>query len=778
MPLFWISLAFIGGLVAGKYLPGSNNAWLETAAAALICAILFRRLPADSAILSGPRWMAMREQHVFLPPLILVAVLCLGGWWMSRSGPDLEHGHVAAANGQGVYRIVGRLAAPPDIRDKNTQLRIQVEAMTPLNEDGYPVGAPQEAHGLLLALAAGKVEWEYGDRVQIEGAPVTPPEDETFSYRDYLARQGIYTYLTYPRVKRLEHGRGSLLREIYRIRSRALAVIERLFPSPEAPLLAGILLGIETGLPEDLARAFQDTGTAHVIAISGFNIAILAELFQKIFGKLFTRWWATAAAILAISGYTVLVGAAPSVVRAAIMGSLGLVAREIGRRSTAANSLAFTAMLMCLPNPQLPWDASFQLSFMATLGLILYGDRMQNRFTALLERRMAAETAKKIAGPVGEYILMTLAAQALTLPVILYHFQRLSLSSLLANPLILPVQPLVMILSGLAVIAGMVLEPLGHLLAWLAWPLSAYTIRIVELLGAIPGGVLALDEFNLGMVLLLYAAVLAPAVAPRAAQWARSLLRPAVLSTVVGLAAVLLWRAVLALPDGHLRVITLDMNTSQALLVRGAKGEIVLVDGGPSPRLLTEALGRWTSPFDRHLDGVLVNSPQAASVSALIDVLEVYPALQAWWGTDPPEHRTGERLVEFLEAEGTGIHHLAAGEALQFGAGARVDVIAVSPEGSALLLTWERARILIPGGVSPGAIPDEAKSGLSALILSPRDLKETPPEQWLAMSPQLVIATPEEGAFPHGGANWVNTLPGGWVQIETDGERMWVERSQ
>ena len=89
---------------------------------------------------------------------------------------------------------------------------------------------------------------------------------------------------------------------------------------------------------------------------------------------------------------------------------------------------------------------------------------------------------------------MTLAAQALTLPIILYHFQRLSISALLANPLILPVQPLLMTLSGAAVIAGMVFEPLGQILGWLAWPLSAYTIRVVELLAELPGGAFSGSE--------------------------------------------------------------------------------------------------------------------------------------------------------------------------------------------------------------------------------------------------------------------------------------------
>jgi competence protein ComEC len=227
-------------------------------------------------------------------------------------------------------------------------------------------------------------------------------------------------------------------------------------------LLAGILLGVENGIPQRVQQAFQDTGTAHIIAISGFNISIISALFASLFILLLgkrRRWLAAGLSLVVIAFYAVLVGAGASVVRAAIMGGLTLFAVQLGRRQDGLNSLAFVAALMVLFNPILLWDVGFQLSFMATLGLVLYAGPLSQAFTRLASARLPQATVERLTHPVGEYFLFTLAALLTTLPVTVYHFQRLSLSSLVANPLVLPAQPPVMVLGGLAVLLGLIFQP-------------------------------------------------------------------------------------------------------------------------------------------------------------------------------------------------------------------------------------------------------------------------------------------------------------------------------
>lgn len=776
MPLLWISLCFIIGLIAGEYLPWTATGWLSLAGAVCVLWPILRLLPTRRAILRWLRGTARVVPSLRLPPLLLLAFALLGAARISTSGPDLSGGHVAAINDQGKYRIQGIVAAPPDWRDRYTLLRIQVEQITPLDDSGAVSAPTRLAHGSLMALLPGRADWQYGDCLGLEGSPIIPPESEDFSYRGYLARQDIYTYLTYPRIRLVSHNAGSpILATIYRARAWAYAEIFQLYPAPESALLSGILIGIDNDLPESLVRAYQDTGTAHVIAISGFNIAILAGLFSSLFGRIFSRWWALVASVLAISVYTLMVGATPSVVRAAIMGSLSLLAAQLGRRNAGLNALLLSAGIMCLFNPHLPWDVSFQLSFGATAGLILYGDRFQSSFSSLLQRHLPAGIATRIAGPVGEYFLLTLAAQLMTLPIILYHFQRLSLSALLANPLILPSQPAVMVVSGISVLAGAISHLLAQFLAWLAWPLAAYTNRMVELLAGIPGGVVVLDKLSLGAVVLMYAAILAPVVSPRLpGAWAKGV-KSAMLLAGAGLLAAFLIRAAIAAPDGRLHLVIANLQGSPAILVRAPAGGTMLVNGGPSARQLNNLLGRWLSPLDRHLDGLLINDSRASTINGLAPVLERYPPELALWGCAPPDTHTAFDLGEALHTQNADTHILAAGETLQLGDQVRIDVLAANSQGSALLITSGSFRALIPGGINPAKLPPEYVNQVGLIILEKRDLQTTDSATWLGYAPQAVIYITDDYFLAPEGVNWFNALPQDWYQATTDGEQMWME---
>jgi competence protein ComEC len=773
MPLLWLSLAFLAGLVLGTTsLEWRVEYWLGLGAACLLLWPVLRKIPAGRGLRDRLRWLGVKEARLMVPPILLAGFVLLGAGRMAAHGPDPASGHVARFNDGGRVRIQAVVVGDPDRRDSSTLLRLAAEQVIPLAEDGS-AGEPQAAHGYLMAYLPGRAPWQYGDRLLLDGLPETPPENDEFSYRDFLVRKDVYTYLTFPRIRLVETGAGNpVMAAIYGLREQSYRKVFELFPAPEAPLLAGILLGLERDISEEMAQAFRDTGTAHIIAISGFNIAILAQLFSNLFGKVFSRWWAMTAAILAVFGYTLLVGAAASVTRAAIMGSLALVAQQIGRRSTGVNSLALTAAIMSLFNPHLPWDPSFQLSFTATLGLMVYGDRFQGGFTRWLERKLPAQTAKKVAAPVGEYVLLTMAAQVMTLPVILYHFQRLSVSSLLANPLILPAQPLVMILGGLAVIAGLVSEPLGHLLAALAWPLPAYTIRVVELMGQIKWGVVALGEFNLATIGLMYAAVFAPVLGDKLSGVKKAFLQQGLLVIGIGLAAAFLWRGVLHLPDGHLRLTVYEMNGSQAVLLQAPDGQQVLINGGPSTRLLNDVLGRQLSPLDRRLDALLLTSAHSSSLSSLPRVLEGYPASAAWWGSDPPKNRAGDRLQRFLRRQKVETRRLAAGDALALGPEARVEVLASDPQGSALLVRWRSFRALLPGGIEPRYLRAEDIHHAGVLVLEARDLEKTTPEDWLAYQPQAVVFVGGSSDLPE---SWLVPRPQGWISVTTDGFEMRVE---
>jgi competence protein ComEC len=161
--------------------------------------------------------------------------------------------------------VEGEITEPPDVRDNYTYLRVSVNRFRPENNLLFtPV------KGMLLARVYPEGEWRFGDRIRLEGHLETPAQDDDFSYREYLARQGIYSYMANPNVNVLGHDQGNpIVGVIYTLKEHALEMVYQLYPDPEASLLAGILLGVESGIPQDVQDAFEATGTSHIIAISG-----------------------------------------------------------------------------------------------------------------------------------------------------------------------------------------------------------------------------------------------------------------------------------------------------------------------------------------------------------------------------------------------------------------------------------------------------------------------------------------------------------------------------
>ena len=768
MPLLWLSVAFMAGIIIGSTF---SLSWLFVAVIFLLgvgAGLIERRLAHSKP---AARWQTISP----VPAGFLLAAVMAGALRYQVSIPVWTEADLAWYNDVGTVQVSGWVSAPPDPRDRIALLEITAEEIVISQNADYET-SPIAVDGKLIAMVRAGRDWQYGDEVLLTGALDTPPENEEFSYRDYLARQGIYSYLGYPQMKKLGSGRGNILmKATTALRDRAYIFINGALPQPEASLLAGILLGIETDIPANVEDAFQETGTTHIIAISGFNIAILAGLFTSLSSRLFSKRWAPWIALAGISFYTVLVGAAPPVVRAAVMGGVGLFGKMFGRRQTGANSLTFTAAVMCLFNPDLLWDAGFQLSFAATLGLVLYADPLQSACERLAERWFSQEMARRIAAPISEYFLFTLAAQVTTLPIIAWHFHRISLSSMLANPLILPPQPLVMICGGLAVLVGLVFPWVGKLAAGLTWPLLAYTIRMVELLAKMSRGSLGLGKVNIWGVAGFYLLLLGLTLGWKKLSKPRQLsMRWVSASLVVALAAALTWQSVFTMPDGRLHVVVLGVDEGPALLIQGPQGGTVMVNGGARASQLSDALGRRLSFQRRSLDALLLAPGSASSLEGVPETLTRFPAQAAYISGDLEQWQVGRRLVDDFAAQGLPVHDLAAGERISLDEEITIQILAVTPRGTALLIEQGNFRMLIPGGVSLYTLQMMGcTQSLSAILLCPTDLEIQSPAAWQGLAPGTIILTEPVPGVPEV-LPWMYLGPHLWLELTTDGNQMWV----
>ena len=789
LPLVWFSLAFLAGIVFASLVSLHIFSWLALALFAIVLLVLSRLVA---------RRFSLAPFHFplfsfLLPPFtfILLTAFFLGAARYQLSVPRFNAFHIAFYNDRDYdLLIAGTITEPPDYRDNYTNLRVRATAVDTGDRE-------LPANGLILVRASNNLVFHYGQNIRLRGKLRTPPENEDFSYRDYLAGQHIHSYMTSAEVTILPGNSGNAFsRTMYALKDRSLANIYQLFPDPESSLMAGILLGVDTGLTQDLQQAFKNTGTAHIIAISGFNISIIAGLFVTFFSRFLGPRRGSILAITGIVFYTLLVGADAAVVRAAIMGSLALFAKQVGRRQAALNTLLAVALFMCLWNPLYIWDVGFQLSFFATLGLILYADPFSQFANRIITRYFPASAAEKFAQLFSEFVLLTLAAQVTTIPIMAYHFQRISLVSFIANPFILPAQPAVMILGGLAVLLSIIWFPLGQIAAWVAWPFVVYSIRVVELFNSVPHGTIVLGELSIWFVIFFYALLFAVTFGgDRSREWFATFKgRARAVGVATGLVALLIglllvWRAAATVPDQYLHITFFDVGSADAVLIKTPTGKHILINGGPSVTTLADELGRRLPAFNRKLDWLIVAGTEEDDVAALPRIIERYPPDSVLWSGNTQASFSSGVLNEYLAVSDINVINAEAEQELSLGDGAVLRVLTAGPRGAVLLIEWENFRALLPVGMSFEAL-DELRLGagigpVSVLSLADSGYGPSNPPEWIAnLNPELIllsVSAADENGLPDSTVletvedyELLRTDQNGWVEITTDGTQMWV----
>ena len=517
--------------------------------------------------------------------------------------------------------VVGTVARTPEIRETFVNLTVEVETLATKTGTVH-------AQGQILAQAPRYGDYAFGDRIRAAGSLLTPPEFDTFSYRDYLARRGIYAIMPDARVERLARRQGSpWAQALFDLRDSARQTLDRLLPSPEAPLLAGILLGIDDELPANIQEAFNRTGTAHIIAISGSNLIIVMQVVLGLLTPLLGIRRARLATVSSVAAYTAFVGGDPTVVRAAIMGCLALFAAQTGRKAHGITSLAFAVWLMSLHNPAILWDAGFQLSAAATASLVLFGDSFTRALGAVLRLLLPGDAARKVTGWLTEPVAISLAAQVATTPLAMIYFGNVSLASLLANALRCR-QPYIMIFGWLALVTGMVAAPLGNLLAWSVWLPLAYTLAVVR------GWQVSWASVNVsvassavwGFYLLLFGVGWLRLMHPedRAALLVglRRRLKTGTVLLASGVVCVAVWYTALTQPDGKPRLVS-DIRARPRRSDPVASRAQFCSTAGQTSRL-RQAVGDALPAWDRALDLVIVTQPTSAAIGALPALLAHY----------------------------------------------------------------------------------------------------------------------------------------------------------
>jgi competence protein ComEC len=747
---------------------------------------------------------------------IVLSSVCLlaffgGVLLFPTSLPANDENHLQSYNGQ-VFEIKGVIDADPEVRDKTTHIRLSAKEIG-LDNDW------QEVSGDALLFVPHYPAYHYGDELQVEGNLETPPQLDDFDYEGYLERQGIYSTMLYPEIEILETGKGfKPLAWVYGLRNSLSQTLAQVLPEPQASLAQGILLGIRYNIPAEVKADFVSTGTAHLLAISGLHLSILAGILLSIgiwlFGK--RRYIYIWLALGIIWLYALLTGMQTPVIRGAIMASLFLAAELLGRQRTAITSLAFAAAIMVGISPQILWDASFQLSFLSMAGLIFLAPPLMNLGRRAVNRAIGEEgIGVSLASIVTDSLGVTLAATIAVWPLIAHYFGIVSLSSPLANLLALPAMPGIIVTGALAGLIGLFALPVAQVIGWLAWLFTSYMLLVVTGFASLPLSSIKISSLGTPAIVVYYSALALAlwlvsqrkklgAVVEKSLDLTARMPKRYVIPPLLVL-AVLASVAAASMPDDRLHVSFLNVGEGDAILLQKGSQQ-VLVDGGPSPQELGTGLGAQMPFWDRTIELVILTHPHADHIAGLVDVLQRYKVGRVLYTYfENYESPLYEEWVDLIKEKDIKYTIAQAGQELDLGDGVKIQVLNpqtplltgtesdIDNNGVVLHITMGRASFLLTADIgweTEFELINRRTDLVSTVLKVAHHGSETSSTLSFlaAVAPEVAVISVGENSYGHpspevlarleqrlGAENIFRTDERGAIEFITDGQKLWVK---
>lgn len=382
-----------------------------------------------------------------------------------------------------VVEVDGEIIDAPDYRDTGTRVVLR----------------PENQESNILVVVDKNTDINYGDKIKVKGVLETPENFNTdngreFNYKNYLANKDIYFIIKDAQVEFISSGNGSYIKtQLFKLRYKFTQQINSLFTRPESDLASGLLLGLKGNFDKERREEFVTTGTIHIIALSGYNVTIVAQACMKFFGIFLSSFLSIILGGIMIVLFVVLSGASGTAIRAGIMVCIALFARLTGRSYDAGRGLVVAGLLMLAYDPRFIFDISFQLSFMATFGLIFITPKIIHYFAFLPLRFQVRENAAT-----------TTACTIAVLPILLYSTGVFSFVSIFANILVLSFIPYTMLFASIAVFFNFIFHIIALPFAYIAHLLLSYILYVIHLFSSLPFASTNITQFPLIIVFISY----------------------------------------------------------------------------------------------------------------------------------------------------------------------------------------------------------------------------------------------------------------------------------
>ena len=791
MLLISLSGAWITGILLGTKL-SLAPVWLAVSALPLPFIFIFRQ-----------------HKKLLLTSALLMLAL-LGGIVRYQSTiPVVNENYVRFYNDKTAVELKGIVSQSPDVRDKSTHLFLS-------NIELKTAGGWKKLQGTVLIFVPRFPVYNYGDELLVKGKLQTPQALDDFDYPGYLANQGIYSTMLSPQTALIGTGKGFRpLAWVYALRNRLSQAMAATIPEPQASLAQGMILGIRGNITPELQNAFIDSGTMHILVISGSQFNIVAGILVAtgiwLFGK--RRYFYIWLALAAIWIYALLTGMSPPVIRSAIMVSIFLCADLLGRQRSAITAIGFAAAVMAAITPQILGDASFQLTFMSTLGMVVIAPRLQGWGKNIIANKLGeggfiVATANWIA----DSLFVTLGVTIAIWPLLVSYFGIFSVVSPLATLLVLPALPYLLFSGTLAAVIGVFVLAAGQILGWLAWLSAGYMLAVINGFAH-----LSFSFFNVGTInpawIWAYFAVLGAilwlipqrksvaAFFKRTASTLDKIPKKWAFSTLLVI-AVLTTLTAYSMPDTRLHVSFLNVGQGDAILIQTPNHQDILVDGGPSAQAISAQLSKHLPFWDRNIELVVLTHPHEDHLTGLLEVLQRYKVKQVLYldtSYTLPDEQEWLNLIQQKHIKAT---LATAGQEVDLGTkDTTLEVINPTPgstvpamdNGIVLKLTDEKISFLLTSDISADAehdlITQRADVSCTVLKVAHHGSNDSSTAAFLAVAdPKVaVISVGADNTFGHPGAetlqrladvvglnNIYRTDKNGTVECITDGTRLWV----
>ncbi|QQR50672.1 ComEC/Rec2 family competence protein [Candidatus Nomurabacteria bacterium] len=472
--LFIVMLAFGIGILTASYVPIPIN---------ILCIFI-----GIGVLLFFLQFVFQKRKNIFLLISILLLAFTIGivrtQFAIIGIPPYLEE--LVGDN----VSFTGEIIAKPDVRESSTRLIVESTNLVP------------DEKVRLLVVVGPYENISYGDTLKVTGIVETPENFQTdqgkeFDYVSYLGKDDVYLIVPKAKASVIDTRPRSLLKMLYNITDRFSNVISDAVPAPESTFEQGILLGAKSGLSQELRNAFITTSTIHIVALSGYNVSIVARAIENIFSSFLSQTFALSLGGLGIVLFVLATGAQATAIRAGVMALLAIIAKRTGRTYMITRALFIAGALMLLWNPKLlAFDVSFQLSFIATAGIIW--------ITPILLQKLSWIRILWF----KDIIATTIGAQIAVAPLILYKMGTFSLIALPVNIIILPFIPIAMLLGFFIGVIGLASPVLAMPFGYLLYLLLHSILFIVVTASHIPFAMVVVSHFPFILALILYLALL------------------------------------------------------------------------------------------------------------------------------------------------------------------------------------------------------------------------------------------------------------------------------